>query len=186
MPNYDEDLGYDDDDLGYDEDEMGIRMPWNRKKKSSKKVNPRVAMRRQIQEKALSGNVSPTVGRRLLGLGYSALTNAASSVILAATVQEMFRVRKPILAVKYGSTWASGLAIISDIKVGNKSQLLGTEEGPLDGLTGDAVDVNLMCDIANPGQEIAITIKYSGSTAPTATATTHAWVSAWVTGDSIG
>lgn len=182
-----EDFGYEDEDFGYDDDEVGIRMPWNRKKKKSSGRRPAsraASLRSKIQEKALSGTPEPTVGRRVLGLGYGDLKSGTTTLTLAATVQEMFRVRKPIIEVKYNSSWTSGLVIMTEFKIGNKSQFLGTEGGPAEGFNSNATDVNLLSNVANPGQEISMTFIAGGSTAIATNA--QASISAFVTGESIG
>lgn len=190
MPIYeDDDFGYDEEDLGYD-DEVGIRMPWQKKKKSgsrkpSRAANPRMATRRAIQEKALTGEVEPTLGYRVLGLGTGNINSSATALTLAATVQEMFRVRRPIISVKYSSSWISGLVTLTAFTVGNKNQFLGNEGGPAEGFAPNAVNVNLMGNVANPGQEISMTFGYGGLAAPAQT-TTVACVSAYVAGESIG
>lgn len=177
-----EDFGYEEEDFGYDDSEVGIRMPWNRKKK--KPASRQQSLRSKIQQKAISGSPEPTVGRRVLGLGYGDLKYGVTTLTLAATVQEMFRVRKPIIVVKYNSSWTSGLVIITDFKIGNKSQFLGTEGGPAEGFLPNAADINLLSNIANPGQEISMEFIAGGTTGIVTAA--QANVSAFVTGESIG
>lgn len=185
---------YDDEEVGYDEilddEELGAARRGRRRGRKSKysrrSVFPvskkRKAVRREIEKAVLTGDTAPDVGFRPLGLSAGRFTAAVTTEVqLDAVVQDPFIPVRPVIVVVYSSAWDGGIVLLDDIKVGSKSQLLGTEGGPASAFSPDAQNIQLKGDLAGAG--ITVTAEFNLSTAATAGV---ADVGVWVMGISQG
>ena len=171
------DYGIDDLIAGYedeDNEEVGRRTRRKRTARGRK-------VERKIQRAILTGQTAPETALRPFGMGYGTLSAANQTLQLDAIAQEPFVPVRPVIDVTYDSTYAGGQVILSDIKSGAKSQLLGVEGGSASAFSPDAQNVVLKGDVIPAG--ITVTMDFLVSATITAG---NAYVSAWLLGQSNG
>lgn len=103
-------------------------------------VRPRLALPRPRVARAAPAAGAPDVGI-VLGLGEVWMQGNATSGILDAVVQEPFRIEDIVLVTQYSqSPWLGSPLLVSDVKLGTRSLMGGTEPFPAAALSPEAVN----------------------------------------------
>lgn len=102
-----------------------------------------------------------------LGLGSATVTSTSStSFVLTAIPQLAYRGERVILSgfavIKNNTTDAAALFEVTDIKVGQRSQLVSPQSIPAVAFTPTAFGVRLALDPAVPGITITVSCRYIG------------------------
>lgn len=112
---------------------------------------------------------TPMPGERRLPLGFPiAVFTATSGTLLSRVTRPQIPIsgqRLVIVVARSGAT-ATGLITVTDLKIGQRSQLGSADPIPAEAFSPDAVGVALDLDPAQPG--IDITISFANTLAPTA------------------
>lgn len=119
--------------------------------------------RRVVQAGPAAG--APGVGV-ILPLG-STLVTTATSATLTATVEEAMALEDLVVDASYSEDWNGGRFVLSDIKVGTRSLLAGTEESPL-GLFASTAQKRPQVGrgiVVRPGKSVTVTMTLVGSAA---------------------
>ena len=174
-------LGYDvlgdgDDDVSGTDDMLGAQAS------SGGLKNARWA--RQLRQGAPG---APAISEMMLPLGlgsFSVTATSATSFVLTAVPQLAYRGERLILsAFTQAGTDAGSLFAISDIKVGQRSQLVSPSALPAAAFAATAFGVRLAIDPAVPGVLITVSINYIG---PAITGTDFATITGTILGRAAG
>lgn len=117
---------------------------------------------------------APAIAEAMMPLGLGGFTftsSTATSVVLAARPQLAFRPERLVLSVARSAGAAAIGVFLGDLKIGQRSQLVSSQELPAEAFAPSAFGVRLALDPATPGIDISATIRITAAPGGTDTLT---------------